>query len=62
MWLSSHFFLQAFDGGDHLAHSGMNASAVYLFERIYSLAQVCLSLAWHMLRLARFCLCLLHNC
>lgn len=32
--------MQAFDGGKHLAHSGMNASAVYLFDRIYSLAQV----------------------
>lgn len=33
--------VQEFDGGSHLAHSGMNASAIYLFDRIYSLAQVC---------------------
>lgn len=38
--LQSHLHVQDFDGGKHLAHSGMNASAVYLFDRIYSLAQV----------------------
>ena len=32
---------QAFDGGEHLVHSGMSASALYLFERLYSLAKVC---------------------
>lgn len=32
---------QAFDGGKHLVHSGMSASALYLFERLYSLAKVC---------------------
>ncbi|KAL3160591.1 hypothetical protein ABBQ32_010523 [Trebouxia sp. C0010 RCD-2024] len=29
----------AFDGGEHLVHSGMSASALYLFERLYSLAK-----------------------
>ena len=38
--LQNHLHVQDFDGGKHLAHSGMNASAVYLFDRIYSLAQV----------------------
>lgn len=28
-----------FDNGKHMAHSGMNASALYLFDRIFSLAQ-----------------------
>lgn len=32
---------QAFDGGKHLVHSGISASALYLFERLYSLAKVC---------------------
>ena len=38
--LQNQLHVQDFDGGKHLAHSGMNASAVYLFDRIYSLAQV----------------------
>ena len=32
--------MQAFNEGRQLAHSGMNASALYLFHRIFSLAKV----------------------
>lgn len=40
---------QAFDGGEHLVHSGMSASALYLFERLYSLAKVRTTFMWCML-------------
>ena len=32
--------MQAFDNGKQMAHSGMNASALYLFDRLFSLAKV----------------------
>lgn len=43
---------QAFDGGEHLVHSGMSASALYLFERLYSLAKVRRSFALCMHRIS----------
>ena len=41
---SLHLAVQVFDNGKHMAHSGMNASALYLFDRIFSLAQVSASM------------------
>lgn len=32
--------MQAFNNGKQMAHSGMNASALYLFDRLFSLAKV----------------------
>ncbi len=35
--------MQAFNNGKQMAHSGMNASALYLFDRLFSLAKVWVS-------------------
>ncbi len=35
--------VQAFNNGKQMAHSGMNASALYLFDRLFSLAKVWVS-------------------
>lgn len=37
------FDVQAFNNGKQMAHSGMNASALYLFDRLFSLAKVWVS-------------------
>jgi len=38
--------VQAFNNGKQMAHSGMNASALYLFDRLFSLAKVWVSTLW----------------
>ncbi len=38
--------VQAFNNGKQMAHSGMNASALYLFDRLFSLAKVWVFTLW----------------